>query len=334
MSEIREIIGNTTATPTPRSDWEQTDPTKADYIKNKPDLNMAVKTGITSNQHTLTDEEKASAAKWLGIPTTYDELKDKPFGVTEGINITMDRSKGSVALKTGTAYFQTEKTYTVDELVGATAVYYDDGSREYRTVSTDTANSNFAKIVDATPDGVTIKVLDQYIFVAYTTNYMPTQAKTPFPNVGVYFSDTGDYWLDALTKEETVKKLDPKFIDTSNISGGKLYKHDVALICGDEMNYTEYARAFLSYVSTSAKPITTLEELNDCPVCSHGYLRYNRAFYYAYDASDGGRAVDHFYIALPRISVDYITAYTVPPTTSFRRYEPTEVVITDTVTEV
>ena len=36
MGEIREIIGNTTSTPNPRPDWDQTDPTKADYIKNKP----------------------------------------------------------------------------------------------------------------------------------------------------------------------------------------------------------------------------------------------------------------------------------------------------------
>ena len=36
--EIREIIGNTTATPNPRPDWNQTDETKADYIKNKPNI--------------------------------------------------------------------------------------------------------------------------------------------------------------------------------------------------------------------------------------------------------------------------------------------------------
>lgn len=35
---MREIIGNTTATPNPRSDWNQTDETKADYIKNKPEV--------------------------------------------------------------------------------------------------------------------------------------------------------------------------------------------------------------------------------------------------------------------------------------------------------
>lgn len=40
---MREIIGNTTATPNPRPDWNQTDETKADYIKNKPALNEYAK---------------------------------------------------------------------------------------------------------------------------------------------------------------------------------------------------------------------------------------------------------------------------------------------------
>lgn len=33
---MTKIIGNTTSTPNPRPDWNQTDETKADYIKNKP----------------------------------------------------------------------------------------------------------------------------------------------------------------------------------------------------------------------------------------------------------------------------------------------------------
>jgi hypothetical protein len=33
---MSKIIGNTTATPNPRPDWNQIDETKADYIKNKP----------------------------------------------------------------------------------------------------------------------------------------------------------------------------------------------------------------------------------------------------------------------------------------------------------
>ena len=33
-----KITGTTVSTPMPRSDWDQNDPRKADYIKNKPDL--------------------------------------------------------------------------------------------------------------------------------------------------------------------------------------------------------------------------------------------------------------------------------------------------------
>lgn len=35
---MSKIIGNTTTTPVPRSNWEQTDKKKADYIRNKPTL--------------------------------------------------------------------------------------------------------------------------------------------------------------------------------------------------------------------------------------------------------------------------------------------------------
>ncbi len=35
---MAKIIGNTTATPNPRPNWNQTDETKADYIKNKPTI--------------------------------------------------------------------------------------------------------------------------------------------------------------------------------------------------------------------------------------------------------------------------------------------------------
>lgn len=35
---MSKIIGNTTATPNPQPNWAQTDATKADYIKNKPNV--------------------------------------------------------------------------------------------------------------------------------------------------------------------------------------------------------------------------------------------------------------------------------------------------------
>ena len=73
---MSKIIGNTTTTPVPRSDWEQTDKKKADYIRNKPtlgtisekdeigkdDLTQEVQSSIDTkaNVVTLTTEEYAS----------------------------------------------------------------------------------------------------------------------------------------------------------------------------------------------------------------------------------------------------------------------------------
>ena len=43
---MAKIIGNTTATPNPRPDWAQTDETKADYIKNKPDISGEINSKV------------------------------------------------------------------------------------------------------------------------------------------------------------------------------------------------------------------------------------------------------------------------------------------------
>lgn len=52
---MAKIIGNTTATPNPRPDWAQNDPTKADYIKNKPThMIHDVTASITNGALTLT----------------------------------------------------------------------------------------------------------------------------------------------------------------------------------------------------------------------------------------------------------------------------------------
>lgn len=48
-----KIIGNTTATPNPRPDWNQTDATKADFIKNKPDLNKMAAVVLAETQKNI-----------------------------------------------------------------------------------------------------------------------------------------------------------------------------------------------------------------------------------------------------------------------------------------
>ena len=65
---MAKIIGNTTATPNPRPDWEQTDDAKADYIKNKPDLTDILRYG----KQKLTDEQKDLARANIGAVSIED----------------------------------------------------------------------------------------------------------------------------------------------------------------------------------------------------------------------------------------------------------------------
>lgn len=46
---MSKIIGSTTVTPYPQADWNQTDSTKADYIKNKPSIAITTETGSKVN---------------------------------------------------------------------------------------------------------------------------------------------------------------------------------------------------------------------------------------------------------------------------------------------
>ena len=85
---MREIIGNTTATPMPRSDWSQTDASKADYIKNKP--NIPTK-----------PSELANDSNFVTLSDVPDEIYvgngDMPEGAT--IQILTDGSDAEQELK-------------------------------------------------------------------------------------------------------------------------------------------------------------------------------------------------------------------------------------------
>jgi hypothetical protein len=96
--------------------------------------------------------------------------------------------------------------------MGATVEYQDDT----HTVTYTLAQGN---IVHESADGVTIKALDEYIIVAYTTNYIPTDktiklSSSPLPDIGVYFTEdsSGDYYIRSMSKEGSIKHLDSKYI--------------------------------------------------------------------------------------------------------------------------
>lgn len=98
-----KITGNTVGTTMPRSDWNQTDPSKADYIKNKPTLgaistkDTIEKTDLSSDVQTTLDKAETAATQignkvdkvdGKGLSTndyTTDE-KNKLSGVEVGAN--------------------------------------------------------------------------------------------------------------------------------------------------------------------------------------------------------------------------------------------------------
>lgn len=52
---MSKIIGNTTATPVPRSDWNQTDKKRPDFIRNKPELGTISEKDVIEKSDLTTD---------------------------------------------------------------------------------------------------------------------------------------------------------------------------------------------------------------------------------------------------------------------------------------
>lgn len=87
-----KIIGNTTTTPYPRPDWNQSDATKADYIKNKPTIpsieglvdEQYVKEQITTVAAQIGNKVDKVEGKGLSTNDLTDELLAKLDGIEEG----------------------------------------------------------------------------------------------------------------------------------------------------------------------------------------------------------------------------------------------------------
>ena len=96
---MSKIIGNTTATPNPRPDWNQTDETKADYIKNKPDLAgfSNALTGTASGTGAVRLNDISPLEHNIEVNAKSKNLIPSPFGdidVEDGKRYTL-----SIALK-------------------------------------------------------------------------------------------------------------------------------------------------------------------------------------------------------------------------------------------
>lgn len=157
-----KITGNTVGTTMPRSDWNQTDPSKADYIKNKPTLgaistkDTIEKTDLSSDVQTTLDKAETAATQignkvdkvdGKGLSTndyTTDE-KNKLSGVELGAN--------NYSLPTATTDvlggIKVGNGLTVDEngLLSVDKVTEETVSGEY----TDTDRLDFRREISGTP---------------------------------------------------------------------------------------------------------------------------------------------------------------------------------------
>lgn len=74
---MSKIIGNTTATPNPQPDWNQTNPAKADYIKNKPDISKME--GIATTDY-VDQQVDSKVDKYTGVLGSRLTLQTSPSG--------------------------------------------------------------------------------------------------------------------------------------------------------------------------------------------------------------------------------------------------------------
>lgn len=260
----------------------------------------------------------------------------------------------------GQAYLSTEQTFTRNQFVGGTATINNNYGGALKTISI-----TGSMIQEETSDGICVVLQDSVysfacIISAYTTNYQPSFAKTPCPAVGTYLSYWSYYdaeWVESINVEVVpTKYINNALIDlrghpdypsipetpSAPAEATKLYKHSVYINSGNIGFYNDEAKIYLSFVSTSATPITTLDELAKSPACvSQGtsyWVNYTYAVYDYVDAPDGQRDVRNILISGTKVYIYYIDSYTLPATTRSTTHQDgvdyKRVLITDTVTEV
>ena len=155
---MAKIIGNTTATPNPRPDWNQTNETKADYIKNKPNINNGLgKNSITigdgsqvigdnsfasgENNNVLSESahaegknNRAGAQGYYIIAVSYPEGIPSSSEDVKPINIYTDLSQASEIGYKDDGEFEDSTQYSRDfisEYVSGTKLAFVVGSKYY-----------------------------------------------------------------------------------------------------------------------------------------------------------------------------------------------------------
>ena len=108
---MSKIIGNTTATTSPQSDCNQTDPTKADYIKNKPVLGTLASKSTVEKSDLSTDVQESLNKADTELAKKVDKVDGK--GLSTNDYTTEEKNK----LENITEYTESEIQAIWDEVM-------------------------------------------------------------------------------------------------------------------------------------------------------------------------------------------------------------------------
>lgn len=174
----------------------------------------SIEQSLAEKTKTIVDE----ALEEKNSDISFNDLKDKPFFVGDSFKLEMDMSAPCAYRDMWRYHFVSDKTYTRQELIGATAIT--------NSLSYDYARSyviNESYIIEETSDYLHLKlptnsVEEAYIFVAYTDNCQPSGFYSPLPSKGVYFSchEIYDNLYVVSVGSEGIVPIDNKFLDLAN----------------------------------------------------------------------------------------------------------------------
>ena len=181
-------------------------------------LDHAVKIGVTTNTQALTDEEKASAAKWLGVPNAYEG--DMPEML---VDIPFDMNGASYDINPDEyVHLVSDKTFTKEELLSETSPFYFDvkDTANNTTQTFSMADARFLEIEGAWKiyKNYSSPICTIHAYVVYDHTKCTIGGWTP-PSNGIYFVRCTYHNLrfDRLYREgKGVKPIDNKYLDLKN----------------------------------------------------------------------------------------------------------------------
>lgn len=204
---MAKIVGNTVGIPNPQPDWEQNDPTKADYIKNKPDLSnvgnagagvqytpeigetTTLEPGSEATVEIELDEKNKIAKYSFGIPQGESGVWTRSEDPTEGSQYTVWVDPNGEGAK-----YLTEEE--IIELLGS--LNFSPSTYSLRTIANEVGTQDLM-ITDA----ATNQTILSMNFVRDNDNSTKmTVTNTQGESVDVYINDGKDYILTEDNKSE------------------------------------------------------------------------------------------------------------------------------------